>query len=136
MTQIIPEQITPRIIRNAAIIAVIIGILFSAFFLFLDRESYSGLFLYPNSTVFEKQGETVYFVYGVNCHETSRTDYDLNIYSDTNLMINKKFSLNPDEIQEERIKLELPRNTTYPTKIALKMNTGKNMEEVHFWVNG
>jgi hypothetical protein len=74
------------------------------------------------------------FGYGVRSFETGRTDYELNMYSADVQVNNKKFSLNTDEILEERIKIILPLETQFPDKISLKLNTGKTLEEVHFWL--
>ncbi len=122
------------IIAYAAVIAIVLGILTSYFFIFVDKESYSALYITPGSTVYDSNSQTVFFGYGVRSFETGRTDYELDIYSADVQVNNKKFSLNPGEILEEQVKITLPEDTQLPDKISLKLNTGKSAEEVHFWL--
>ncbi len=122
------------IIAYAVVIAIVLGILTSYFFIFVDKESYSALYLTPDSTIYDANSHTVFFGYGVRSFETGRTDYELDMYSDDIQVDNKKFSLNSGEIFEEKVKIVLPQNTQFPDKISLKLNTGKDKEEVHFWL--
>ena len=122
------------IIAYAAIIAIALGIIVSIFFISVDKESYSALYIIPNSTTFDTTDNSVFFGYGVRSFETGRTDYELNMYSADVQVNNKKFSLNTGEILEEQIKIILPPETQFPDKISLKLNTGKTLEEVHFWL--
>jgi hypothetical protein len=122
------------VITYAVIIAIVLGILTSYFFIFVDKESYSAIYIIPNSTIFDTNDNSVFFGYGVRSFETSRTDYILNIYSADTPITTKNFSLNNGEIFEENIKILLPQNTRFPNKISLRLNTGKTQEEVHFWI--
>jgi hypothetical protein len=122
------------VITYAVIIAIALGILTSYFFIFVDKESYSAIYIIPNSTIFDATEKSVFFGYGVRSFETSRTDYILNIYSADTQITTKNFSLNNGEIFEENIKIPLPQNTRFPDKISLRLNTGKTQEEVHFWI--
>ena len=122
------------IIAYAAIIAIALGIIVSIFFISVDTESYSALYIIPNSTILNSNDNSLIFGYGVRSFETGRTDYEVNMYSADVQVNNKKFSLNTDEILEERIKIILPLETQFPDKISLKLNTGKTLEEVHFWL--
>jgi hypothetical protein len=122
------------VITYAVIIAIALGILTSYFFIFVDKESYSAIYIIPNSTFFDTTEKSVFFGYGVRSFETSRTDYILNIYSADTQITTKNFSLNNGEIFEENIKILLPQNTRFPDKISLRLNTGKTQEEVHFWI--
>ena len=123
-----------KIITSSVIIAIVLGIITTYFFIVVDKESYSALYIIPNSTIFDANEHSVFFGYGVQSFETVRTDYDLNVYSADTQVNNKKFSLNKGEILEERVKIILPQDTQFPDKISLKLNTGKNTEEVHFWI--
>lgn len=122
------------IIAYAVILAIILGILVSVFFIFVNKESYSALYIVPNSTMYDSNENSIVFTYGVTSYETGKTDYEMNIFSSDKIVEIKEFSLNSGEIFEERIKLSLPSETLFPDKISLKLNTGKNVEEVHFWI--
>ena len=123
-----------NVITYAVIITIALGIITSYFFLFVDKESYSALYIIPNSTIFDATDNSVFFGYGVRSFETGRTDYELIMYSAGVQVNNRTFSLNPGEIFEERVKTILPQDTQIPDKISLKLNTGKVIEEVHFWL--
>jgi hypothetical protein len=122
------------IITYAAIIAIALGLLTSFFFIVMDKESYSALYIIPDSIIFDANDNSVFFGYGVRSFETEKTDYELNMYSSDVRINNKQFSLKNGEIFEERIKIILPPQTQFPDKISLKLNTGKTIEEVHFWL--
>jgi len=122
------------VIAYAVIIAIVLGIITSYFFIFVDKESYSALYIIPDSTIFDTTDNSVIFGYGVRSFETGRTDYELIMYSAGVQVNNRTFSLNPGEIFEERVKTILPQDTQIPDKISLKLNTGKVIEEVHFWL--
>lgn len=122
------------IIAYAAIIAIALGIIVSIFFISVERESYSALYIIPGSAIFNSNDNSLIFGYGVRSFETERTDYELRMYSADALVNSKNFSLNEGEILEEQIKLILPQDTKFPDRISLKLNTGKTIEEVHFWL--
>ena len=122
------------IIAYAAVIAIVLGIITSYFFIFVDKESYSALYITPDSAIYDSSSHTVFFGYGVRSFETGRTDYELDMYSGDVQVNTKNFSLNSGEIFEEQVKIILPQNTQFPDKISLKLNTGKTIEEIHFWL--
>jgi len=121
-------------IKIAAIIAIIIGLGISIFFMSVDIETYSSLYIIPNSTFFDKNANSVSFEYGVKSFESGRTDYELIMYSSDVQVNNKQFSLNNGEILEERVKIILPPDSQFPNKISLTLNAGETLEEVHFWL--
>jgi hypothetical protein len=122
------------VLTYAVIIAIVLGVVTSYFFLAVDKESYSALYILPDSTHFDSASNTVSFEYGVRSFETGSRDYILKIYSANVLVNNKNFSLNPGRILEEAVKISLPQDTRFPVKISLKLTTGTSSEEVHFWV--
>jgi hypothetical protein len=122
------------VLTYAVIIAIVLGVVTSYFFLAVDKESYSALYIIPDSTNFDSANNTVSFEYGVRSFETGSRDYTLKIYSANVQLNNKNFSLNPGRIVEEPVKISLPSNTRFPVKISLKLTTGTSSEEVHFWL--
>ena len=88
-----PENERIDIIAYAAIIAIALGIIVSIFFISVDKESYSALYIIPNSTILNSNDNSLIFGYGVRSFETGRTDYELNMYSADVQVNNKKFSL-------------------------------------------
>jgi len=121
-------------IKTAVIIAVILGIVASFFFLVIEKESYSSIYLVPDSIIQNPDDNTVLYVYGIISSENQKMNYTLNTYVGDNLIKTNQFSLNNGEIFEERVKIVLPVNVQYPEKITLALN-GSKSESVHFWIN-
>jgi hypothetical protein len=122
------------IIAYMVIIAIAIGMITSYFFIFVDKESYSALYIIPNSTFYDATNKSVIFGYGVRSFETERTDYELIIYSAEVPVKNKNFSLNTGQILEEQVIINIPPDTQFPSKISLQLKSRKATEEVHFWL--
>jgi len=118
----------------AIILAVTLGIIISLFFIVADRNSYSSIYLVPDSILHTNGDEILFFEYGVKSSEVGKMDYTLNTYLNGENINTKQFSLNPEEILEERQVITLPPGTQYPSKISLKLITKSQSEEVHFWL--
>ncbi len=123
------------IIKIATIIVFIIGLAAAIFFIVIQKESYSSIYIIPGSINHNPGENTVFYTYGVKSSETEETDYILDTYADKNLIKTKNFSLKPGEIFEEREKIILSSDTQYPIKISLTLNTNSAKEEIHFWLS-
>ena len=134
MLQQIQSKNNFRIITIAVIIAIILGLITAVFFMVVEKDSYSAIYIVPNSVIHNTGDNTVLFAYGVKSSETGTMDYTLDTYVDTTLNKSKQFSLKPGEILDERDQLTLPPDAKYPLKISLKLTTKTAMEEVHFWL--
>jgi hypothetical protein len=122
------------IIITAVIIAIILGLGTSIFFMVFAQESYSAIYIVPDSIIHNSDDNTVLYAYGVKSSETGKMDYTLDIYIDATLIKTRNFSLNNGEILDEQDKITLPPNIQYPSKISLKLTTNTATEEIHFWL--
>lgn len=122
-------------IKNAVVIAIILGIITSVFFLVIEKESYSSLYLVPNNIIHNSDDNTVLYAYGITSSENQKMDYSLDTYVGDEFIKTKQITLNNGETFEELIKTDLPVNITYPEKITLTLKTGLKNESVHFWIN-
>lgn len=122
------------IIITAVIIAIILGLGTSIFFMVIEKESYSAIYIVPGSIIHNSDDNTVLYMYGVKSSETGKMDYILDIYLDNTLIKTRPFSLNSGELLDERDKIILPDDIKYPTKIGLTLTTKTSKEEVHFWL--
>jgi len=122
-------------IKIAVIIAIILGLITSVFFLIIEKESYSAIYLVSNSILHNPDDNSVFYVYGVTSSESHKMDYTLDTYIDDRLIKTKQFSLNNGETLEERVMTIIPADAQYPEKITLILKTGSNSQSVHFWVN-
>jgi hypothetical protein len=123
-----------EIITISVIIAIILGLGTSVFFILIETESYSAIYFVPDSIIHTPNDNTVLYTYGVKSSETRKTDYSLQTYVNTTLIKTKNFTLNKEEILEERDKITLPSDIEYPIKISLNLTTDSETEEIHFWL--
>jgi hypothetical protein len=123
-----------QVVSIAIILAVVLGIFTSVFFIIVNKDSYSAIYIVPNSIIRNSDDNSVLYVYGVKSSETGTKDYTLDTYVDTTLIKSKQFSLKPGEILDERDQITLQPDALYPLKISLKLTTETATEEVHFWL--
>jgi hypothetical protein len=119
----------------AVIIAIILGLGTSVFFLIIDKESYSAIYIIPDSINYNSNDNLVIYTYGVKSSESGTMDYTLGTYLNDTLIKTKQFTLNKGEVLDERDSITLPADIAYPSKISLKLSTKTSKEEVHFWLN-
>ena len=117
------------------IASIIIGLGATIFFLWIDTDSYSSLYIVPDSVVHDSYNNSVYYSYGVTSFESRTMNYSLNVYFDNTLLKTKYFALKKGETLDERGMVTLPVNITYPSKISLVLTTANAQEEVHFWLS-
>jgi hypothetical protein len=122
------------ILRIAVIIAIILGLLTSVFFMVIGKDSYSAIYIVPGS-ILHNSDNTVLYQYGVKSSESGKMDYTLGTYLNDTLIKTRQFSLNKGEILDERDKITLPADIQYPARISLRLTTNTATEEVHFWLN-
>jgi hypothetical protein len=123
-----------RVIEIVVIIAIILGLATSIFFMVINKEYYSAIYIIPGSIIQNPDDNSVLYSYGVKSSESGKMDYTLDTYLDDKPIKTRQFSLNSGEILEEREKILLPSNILYPSKISLKLKTTTGTEEVHFWL--
>jgi hypothetical protein len=122
-------------IKIAIIIAIILGLVTSFFFLVVQKESYSAIYLVPNSIIHNPADNTVIYSYGVTLSDSQKiVNYTLDTYIDDELIKTRQFSLNNGETLEERVKTVLSADSNYPKKITLTLNADSKSESVHFWI--
>ena len=123
-----------QVISIAIILAIILGIFTSVFFIVVNKDSYSAIYIVPDSIIRNPVDNTVIYAYGVKSSETGTMDYTLDTYMGTTLIKSKQFSLKPGEILDEQDRITLQPDAKYPLKISLKLTTTTATQEVHFWL--
>jgi hypothetical protein len=121
-------------IKTAIVIAIILGVVIAIFFLVVEKESYSSIYLVPGSIILNLGDNSVLYAYGITSTENQKMDYTLDTFVGDELIATKHFSLNNGETLEEKVKTVLPSDINYPKKITLALNNSK-FESVHFWIN-
>jgi len=122
------------VIKYASIIAIILGIIVIFFFINVNQEYYTSIYLKPNSTQYNSNDHNLTFEYGVKSYESGKNNYSLTIFSGNISLRSKQFILNKGELLEEKIRIILPPDTQFPDKISLNLTYKNTSEEVHFWL--
>lgn len=123
-----------RAFSIAIVIALLIGIVTMAVFVISDKDTYTSLYIVPESIVRTSGNDAVIFSYGVQSRESGPMDYSLKILLNSETVSTREFSLNPGEILEAGENLLLPSDATYPVKVRLLLTSAGRSEEVHFWL--
>jgi hypothetical protein len=122
------------VIKIAVIIAIIFGGLLSVFFMVVQKDSYSSIYIIPGSIIYNPNESTVLYKYGVTSFESGNMDYTLDTYVNEKFIKTRQFSLNNGEILDEQDMIILSPDIQYPSKISLRLKTTTATEEVHFWL--
>jgi len=92
--QPVKEEKHDDIVWKAAVAAIAAGVVVTAFLVYVaGTESYSALYLKPDSYSNYVDGNIVSFVYGVQCFETKETSYNLAVYLNETRVAAKDFSI-------------------------------------------
>ncbi len=120
--------------EKVIVISILAGIIIAAV-LIIDKEeeSFSLLYLYPESYTNYPAGDTTSFTFGVKSYEKERTAYDLEILIGDRLADTKHFEINPGEIHEENETLKLP-DIEFPFKVDLILKSPVNTYSTHYWL--
>ena len=131
----IDEEIE-NIMFKAAIVAMVIGVIVAAYLIWVTaQESYSALYIYPESySNYVNPGDTVTFRYGIASHEIRETKYTVRFYLGNQLVKTKQIVLKSGEVWEENESITLPENITFPTKVRIEADANGVIYEVHFWL--
>lgn len=134
MVRSLNENTNVRFLTFAVTGIILIGLATTVFFMVINDESYSALYIIPDSILFNSDENSVMYTYGVVSTESGPRDYTLTVLANATRIKTKNFSLNPGEILDERDRIVLPSDISYPLKISLQLETDNSQEEVHFWI--
>ena len=121
-------------IGTLAIAAIVLAVVIVAVLLYSGQESYSAVYIVPDSIAPNASHASVFFVYGVKNTERAPAGYTLSFYSGDTLIDSRQFTLKRGETFEEGMNLAFPPGTAFPSRVMLNLSSGKRTEEVHFWV--
>lgn len=126
------------IIWKAVLAAIVIGIIITLILVMAIREeSYSALYLKPDSYSNYVEDNEVSFIYGVQCFENEETRYRLSVFLGENLITEKDFTLvGRGEELEDNITFDLPKDVEFPVKVSLLLIANNQNYSTHFWLKG
>jgi hypothetical protein len=132
------DTLTDEIFGKAALTAIVIGVAVTLILILqAGNESYSALYLKPDSYSNYLDGNTISFIYGVQCFETKRTDYNLRVFLNETQVAQKEFSLGgKGNVVEDNISFEVSPNTVFPVKVSLLLTANNKEYSTHFWLKG
>jgi len=123
------------IIRNAVIISCIIGFLVAMYFVFAEKESFSVLYIKPDSYSNYVRGNEVSFIYGVKCFENKKTRYVVEIFLGDVLVGRNEFEMENGE-REWNVSFKIPENLEFPTKVRVVLRWNNQSMDSYFWLRG
>jgi len=104
------------IMTKAVAAAVIIGLLVTAYFIFEVKETYSALYIKPDSYSNYVTNNSIKFIYGVKCFEEEQTSYTAQMYLNNASIGVNNFNITPGETKEWQVQTDIPEYTpTQPT---------------------
>lgn len=118
----------------AIIISIAIGIGVAAILIVeTKQERFSSLYLYPESYTNFPEGNITSFIFGVKSYEKVRMSYDLQVFISNKLIDNRHFELDPGEVREEKMILEIP-TVEFPAKVKLELTSPYATYDAHYWL--
>ena len=124
-----------KIIRNAVIAAIFIGLLVTMYFVFAGKETFSALYIKPDSYSNYVENDSVSFVYGVRCFEGRRTRYTSEIFLGDHSLGKNEFEMDSGE-KEWNVSFRIPDGTEFPVKVRVVLTKDNESYDTHFWLRG
>lgn len=125
-----------KIIGKAIILACILGLIVTLWLVMAIREeSFSALYLRPESYSNYVEGNEVSFAYGVRCFENQKTRYELEIFLGDELVDKKEFEMEKGE-NEWTETIDIPNEIEFPVKVRLVLKANDEVYDTHFWLKG
>ena len=125
-----------KIIGKAIILACILGLIVTlGLVMAIKEESFSALYLRPESYSNYVEGNEVSFVYGVRCFENQKTRYALEIFLGDELVDKKEFEMEKGE-NEWAETIDIPNDIEFPIKVRLVLRANDEVSDTHFWLKG
>ncbi|MCX9011095.1 MAG: hypothetical protein OIN66_08230 [Candidatus Methanoperedens sp.] len=120
--------------ERAIAISILAGVIITSVLIIEKKdESFSSLYIYPESYTNFPANDTVSFMYGVRSHERERTGYGLEIYVDNRLVDKKNFEIEPGEKHEENETLQT-RGIKLPVEVVLVLVSPSQRYSARYWL--
>jgi len=121
--------------HKSVVIAIVIAAIFFSYLLFFvsTEEHYTSLYLYPESYTNYPDDSTVSFLYGIQSFEKERAQYTVNIYVDRTRKESKMYELDPGDVFEEEISLDII-GVNLPARVRVELVSPFNRYETYFWI--
>lgn len=120
--------------ERAIAISILAGVIITSVLIIEKKdESFSSLYIYPESYTNFPADNAVSFMYGVRSHERERTGYELEIYVDNRLVDKKSFEIEPGEKHEENETLQTE-GIKFPAEVVLVLVSPSQRYSARYWL--
>lgn len=136
--QSLNEKKQQDVVWKAAVAAIALGLAVTVFLVYAaGNESYSALYLKPDSYENYLTGNGAAFTYGVQCFENKKTDYSLKVSLGEVQVAQKEFTIGgKGNVVEDSISFEIPPRTEFPIKVSLELTANGQVYTAHYWIKG
>jgi len=131
-----PDKDMDDLMFKAVVAAIIVGLLVTGYFVFAVKESYSALYIKPDSYSNYVVNNTISFIYGVRCFEGEDTTYTAEIYLNNASIGENTFTLEPGKEKEWQVSTDIPGYMQYPVKVRVQLESPQKTYETHYWLKG
>ena len=124
------------LIKKVIVVSSICGVIITVLLLWNSgQETYSTLYLVPNSYSNYVASDKISFIFGVECFENKNTNYHLNIFLDDTIIEQREFEMSYGK-SEWKVMIDIPAETEFPTKLRLVLEANEIIYDTHFWLKG
>ena len=127
-----------NMIASAAVIAIVLALVITGYMVIFTEKQHSSLYIIPESYQAASLNDRVSFTYGIICSEEEVTDYEIQIYLNSNLVATEYIRLNSDERYEKNEEFPVTEADAGPGKMEVILTNLNTMEteQVHIWIGG
>ncbi len=129
------NQAMEKIIGKTVLAAIIIGLIVTSYFILQGGETFSALYIKPDSYNNYINGSYASFTYGVGCYEGKPTDYTTDIFLGEESIGKNQFRMSSGE-KEWNVGFNVPDNIEFPVKVKVVLTTEDTEYETHYWLKG
>lgn len=120
--------------ERAIVISILAGVIIASVLIMEKKEdSFSSLYIYPESYTNFPSDDTISFMYGIMSHEKERTGYELEVYVDDRLVDKKRLEIDPGEKQEENETLRIA-GIKFPAEVVLVLISPSQRYSARYWL--
>lgn len=120
--------------ERAIVISILAGVIIASVLIIEKKEeSFSSLYIYPESYTNFPAGDTISFMYGIMSHERERTGYELEVYVDNRLVDKKRLEIDPGEKHEANETLQAA-GVKFPAEVVLVLVSPFQRYSVRYWL--
>jgi len=124
-----------RVILIAVIVSIVVGLIITLYFVFGVKETFSALYIRPDSYSNYVVNNTVSFIYGVRCFEGKNTRYIVDIFLGNISVGRNTFEMGSGQ-REWAVSVNVPEYVRFPVKVRVELRSPTDTYDTYFWLRG